>query len=173
MSSAVTTHPPESEGIGRVGSLAGVMLKDGLFKAGTGVHGAIFRASKGRLLGRVGGMPVVVLSTTGRKSGKPRSTMLASPVHDDDRIVLVASFGGDDRHPAWFLNLRDRPDVSVTMAGRDRPMRARIADDVEKAELWPRIVEAYSGYGAYQRKTEREIPVVILESSPEAPGPLR
>ncbi len=147
-------------------------LKDGLFKAGTGVHQAIFRASKGRLLGRAGGMPVVILSTIGRRSGKQRSTMLTSPVHDDDRIVLVASFGGDDRHPAWYLNLRDDPHVTVTMAGRDRPMLARIAGDDEKAELWPGVVEAYSGYDAYQRKTERKIPVVILEAPPEAPGPL-
>jgi len=148
-----------------------VTLKDELFKAGTGVHEAIFRSSKGRLLGRAGGMPVMVLSTTGRKSGKRRSTMLTSPVQDHDRIVLVASYGGDDRHPAWFLNLRDDPHVTVTMAGRDRPMCARIAGDDEKAELWPRVVEAYKGYGAYQRRTEREIPVVILEAPHEAPGP--
>jgi deazaflavin-dependent oxidoreductase (nitroreductase family) len=107
-------------------------------------------------------MPVVLLITTGRKSGKRRSTMLASPVHDDERVVLVASFGGDPRHPAWFLNVRDHPDVEVTMAGRHRRMRARVATEEEKAALWPAIVAAYANYGAYQRKTERDIPVVVL-----------
>lgn len=137
-------------------------LKDDLFRLGTGAHRAVFRLSRGRVLGRLGGMPVVLLITTGRKSGKRRSTMLASPVHDDERVVLVASFGGDPRHPAWFLNVRDHPDVEVTMAGRHRRMRARVATEEEKAALWPAIVAAYANYGAYQRKTERDIPVVVL-----------
>lgn len=109
-------------------------------------------------------MPVLVLTTTGRRSGRRRQTMLTTPVHDDHRIVLVASYGGDPRHPAWFLNLRDHPEVTVTMGGKHRPMKARVATAEEKAELWPQIVRAYSGYGGYQERTEREIPVVVLES---------
>jgi len=147
-------------------------LKDMAFKVVTGAHQAIFRVTKGRVLGRAGGMPVLILTTTGRRSGKTRSTMLTSPVHDDGRIVVVASYGGDDRHPAWFLNLRDDPGVVVTMAGRHRTMRARVAADDEKAELWPRVIEAYHGYATYQRNTERDIPVVILEpkdAPPELP----
>lgn len=140
--------------------------KDLTFKAFTGAHEAVFRASKGRFLGRAGGMPVVLLETTGRKSGQQRSTMLTAPVVDGERVVLVASFGGDARHPAWFLNLRDHPDVVVTMEGRTRPMRARVATAEEKAELWPRITSTYRGYAAYQRRTERDIPVVILEPRP-------
>jgi len=140
-----------------------VNLKDRLFKVGTGVHLAVFRATNGRWLGRAGGMPVLILSTTGRKSGKRRSTMLTTPVHDTTRIVLVASYGGDDRHPQWFLNLRDDPDVAVIMAGANRTMRARIAGPEEKAELWPQIVDAYAGYESYQDRTDRDIPVVILE----------
>jgi len=146
--------------------VATVNLKDRLFKVGTGAHRAIFRATKGRVGGRLSGMPVIILTTTGRKSGEKRPTMVASPIHDDDRVVLVASFGGDDRNPAWFLNLRDDPNVTVTTAGSDRPMRARVADADEKAELWPKIVEAYKGYAGYQEKTERDIPVVILEPRP-------
>jgi deazaflavin-dependent oxidoreductase (nitroreductase family) len=84
-------------------------------------------------------------------------------VQDGDRLVLVASYGGDDRHPAWFLNLRDNPEVELTMGGRTRPMRARVATADEKAELWPRVVDAYKGYGQYQRRTERDIPLVIVE----------
>lgn len=137
--------------------------KDLAFKVGTSLHEAIFRATNGRLLGRAGGMPVLILTTTGRRSGKARTTMLTAPVVDDDRVVLVASYGGDHRHPAWFLNLRERPAVEITMDGRTRPMRARIADPEEKDELWPRIVAGYGGYDSYQRRTDRDIPVVILE----------
>jgi deazaflavin-dependent oxidoreductase (nitroreductase family) len=138
-------------------------LKDALFKVGSGLHRGIVRATKGRLLGRAGGMPVIILTTTGRKSDERRSTMLTSPLHDGETMVVVASFGGDDRDPAWLLNLRDDPDVTVTTDGRERPMRARIADADEKADLWPRIIEAWPGYAGYQEKTERDIPVVVLE----------
>ena len=75
----------------------------------------------------------------------------------------MASYGGDDRHPTWFLNLRDNSQVEITMDGRTRRMRARVATPEEKAELWPRVVAAYSGYGQYQRRTDRDIPLVICE----------
>jgi deazaflavin-dependent oxidoreductase (nitroreductase family) len=137
--------------------------KDILAKYMTSAHQALFDVTKGRLGGRAGGMPVVKLTTTGRKSGKKRTTMLTAPLHDGDQVVLIASYGGDDRHPAWFLNLRDMPDVEITMDGSTRSMRARIATEEEKAEMWPRIVSTYKGYGGYQQKTDRDIPVVILE----------
>jgi len=137
--------------------------KDVIFRLVTGAHRWVFRASDGRLLGRAFGMPVVMLTTTGRRSGKPRTTMLTSPVHDGDRVVLVASYGGDDRHPAWFLNLRQTPDVEVTMLGRTRRLRARVATSEEEVDLWPRVTKAYRGYGAYRHRTERQIPLVILE----------
>jgi deazaflavin-dependent oxidoreductase (nitroreductase family) len=108
-------------------------------------------------------MPVVELTTIGRKSGARRSTMLTSPVQDGDTMVLVASYGGDDRHPAWFLNLRDNGDVEVTMDGTTRPMRAHVASDAERAALWPRVTAASRGYAEYQTRTEREIPLVVLE----------
>jgi deazaflavin-dependent oxidoreductase (nitroreductase family) len=108
-------------------------------------------------------MRVLSLTTTGRKSGKRRTTMLTSPVQDGESIVLVASYGGDDRHPTWFLNLRDNPQVEITMRGQTRPMRARVASAEEKEELWPRVVSAYRGYGQYQQRTDRDIPLVICE----------
>jgi deazaflavin-dependent oxidoreductase (nitroreductase family) len=126
-------------------------------------HRALVRGTGGRVGGTGFGMPVVILTTTGRKSGKQRETMLTSPVHDGNRVVLVASYGGDDRHPAWFLNLRDNPDVELEMRGKKRPMRARVATAGEKAELWPEVTTAYKGYAQYQTKTERDIPLVILE----------
>jgi len=129
----------------------------------TGFHEAVFRISNGRVGSRVFGMPVLALTTTGRKSGKKRTTMLTSSVQDGDAIVVVASYGGDDRNPQWFLNLRDNSDVEITMDGKTRPMRARVASPEEKAELWPRVVEAYRGYGQYQQRTDRDIPLVICE----------
>lgn len=138
-------------------------VKDFTFKAVTGLHKVVFRASKGRIGGSGFGMPVLELVTTGRKSGARRTTMLTTPIHDDDRVVLIASKGGDDRNPAWFLNLRDQPLVEVTMSGTTRPMTARIATDEEKSELWPEIVANYKGYGQYQKRTERDIPVVVCE----------
>ena len=153
---AATAQAPSS-GAGRV------KPKDALHKASTAIHRAFFDVSKGRIFGRAFGMPVAELVTTGRRSSKERSTMLAVPITDGDRLVLVASFGGDDRHPAWYLNLRANPEVRVTTAGSTRAMIARVATDEERAELWPRITAVFGGYARYQRRTERPIPVVILE----------
>jgi deazaflavin-dependent oxidoreductase (nitroreductase family) len=137
--------------------------KDMMMRVVTGFHQAVFQVSKGRLANRGYGMPVLQLTTTGRKSGKPRTTMLTSPVQDGDRVVIVASYGGDDRHPTWFLNLRDDPKVEVTMDGKTRSLRARVASPEEKAALWPRVVAAHRGYEQYQKRTDRDIPLVILE----------
>ena len=139
------------------------IAKDAIARLVTGIHRRIFTATDGRLGGRVAGMPVVKLETIGRKTGKRRETMLTSPVRNGDIIVLVASYGGDDRHPTWYLNLEANPDVTITMLGRKRRMSARVALPDERADLWPGVVEAYEGYGSYQTKTSREIPLVILE----------
>jgi deazaflavin-dependent oxidoreductase (nitroreductase family) len=137
--------------------------KDMMMRAVTGFHRGVFRASNGRLGNRGYGMPVLELTTTGRKSGRRRTTMLTSPVQDGTNVVVVASNGGDDRHPAWFLNLREDPNVEITMNGQTRAMRARIASPEERAELWPRVVAAHGGYAQYQERTDRDIPLVILE----------
>ena len=129
-------------------------------------HRAILTASGGRLLKAPMGMPTVELHTIGRKTGQRRSTLLTAPVHDDDRVVLVASKGGDDRHPLWYQNLVAEPDVEVTIAGTTTPMRARTATAEERADLWPQITAAYKGYAGYQKRTDREIPVVICEPRP-------
>lgn len=92
--------------------------------------------------------------------------MLAVPIIDDDRLVLVASFGGDDRHPAWYLNLTANPAVRVTIAGSTRDMISRTADEAERRKLWPRIISVFDGYARYQEQTSRLIPVVMLEPRP-------
>ncbi|HEY2444008.1 MAG TPA: nitroreductase family deazaflavin-dependent oxidoreductase, partial [Streptosporangiaceae bacterium] len=127
------------------------------------LHQTILHLTGGRVLSSAFGMPAVELHTVGRKSGQPRTTMLTAPVIDGDRVVLVASKGGDDRDPDWYRNLIAQPEIELTMAGQRRPMRARQATAEEKAELWPRIVAAYKGYGGYQNRTSRDIPVVICE----------
>ena len=128
------------------------------------LHRAVLKLSFGRFGWRAGGMPVLELTTTGRKSGQPRTVMLTSPAQDGETIVIVASRGGDDHHPAWFLNLRDHPNVDVAYAGKaKRPMRARVASPEERAALWPKVTAEYKGYAGYQTKTDREIPLVLLE----------
>ena len=130
-------------------------------------HRGLLAVSGGRIGSTLGSMPVVELHTIGRSSGRRRSVVLTAPVHGDDRWVLVASKGGDPRHPSWYLNLVAQPDVELTVRGRTLPMRAHTATAAERAELWPRIVGQYSGYAGYQRRTTREIPVVICEPRSE------
>ncbi|MDQ3643322.1 MAG: nitroreductase family deazaflavin-dependent oxidoreductase [Actinomycetota bacterium] len=135
-----------------------------LFRVVTALHRAVFQATRGRLLGRAGGMPVVILTTTGSRSGRRRPTMLTAPLVEGDRLVLVASYGGHSHNPHWFQNLLVHPDVGVTMGGtKERPMRARVADRDERAALWPRVVSAYPGYERYQQRTGRLIPLVVVE----------
>ena len=102
-------------------------LADISLKTMSQLHRAIVHLTGGQVLGLAFGMPVVELHTVGRKSGQPRSTMLTAPVTEGDRVVLVASKGGDDRDPDWYRNLIAHPDIELTMAGLRRPMRARRA----------------------------------------------
>lgn len=142
----------------------GMSPRTALFRVVTALHRAVFRISRGRVLGRVGGMPVVILATVGHRSGRKRRTILTAPLVEGDRVVLVASYGGYRHNPRWFQNLLVHPEVGLTMAGaRERRMRARVAGRDERAELWPRVVSAYPGYARYQERTDRRIPLVVLE----------
>ncbi|KDN18913.1 nitroreductase/quinone reductase family protein [Amycolatopsis rifamycinica] len=139
------------------------MPSDFVLKTMNAVHRGMIRLSGGRVGWQVA-MPVLELTTVGRKSGRPRPVLLTSPHQDGDTWVVVASRGGDDTHPAWFLNLRDNPDVEVSLKGGPKqPMRARVADADERARLWPKITAEFKTYAQYQAKTEREIPLVFLE----------
>jgi deazaflavin-dependent oxidoreductase (nitroreductase family) len=110
------------------------------------------------------GQTYVLLHTRGAKSGVERTVPLLG-TKSGDSILLVASKAGAPRHPAWFHNLRAHPDVAVTVDGQRRSMRARVADDDERARLWTLVCDHYSGYAAYQTRTHgRQIPVVVLES---------
>jgi deazaflavin-dependent oxidoreductase (nitroreductase family) len=109
------------------------------------------------------GMPVLELTTVGRKSGQTRTCLLTSPLQVGDTWVIVASRGGDDHHPAWFHNLKANPAVQVAINGKPkRAWRARVASSEERADLWPKITADHKNYAGYQSKTEREIPLVLL-----------
>ncbi|WP_410570246.1 nitroreductase/quinone reductase family protein [Amycolatopsis sp. cmx-4-61] len=139
------------------------MPSDFALKTMNAVHRGLIKLTGGRVGWQVA-MPVLELTTIGRKSGQPRSVLLTSPYQEGETLVVVASRGGDDTHPAWFLNLRDRPEVEVSLkGGPKRPMRARVADAEERARLWPKITADFKNYAQYQTKTEREIPLVFLE----------
>jgi deazaflavin-dependent oxidoreductase (nitroreductase family) len=140
------------------------MPSDFALKTMNAVHRVVLKVSFGKLGWSAANMPVLELTTKGRKSGQKRTVMLTSPYQEGDTIVIVASRGGDDTHPAWFLNLRDDPEVEVAYkGGPSKPMHATIADPAERARLWPLITEDHDNYAGYQKKTDREIPVVLLE----------
>jgi deazaflavin-dependent oxidoreductase (nitroreductase family) len=126
------------------------------------LHAAVFRLTGGRVGGRLGHMEQVLLTTTGRRTGRPRTVPLAAtPVGED--VVLIASDGGAPTHPAWFLNLTADPDVLVRRGDATVPMRARVATGDERRVLWARALQTYAGYDGYQRRAPREIPVVVCE----------
>lgn len=140
------------------------MPHDLVLKTMNTAHRLLVKVTGGRVGYDAMGMPVLELTTVGRKSGEPRSVLLTAPLEVDGHPVIVASRGGDDRHPAWFLNLRDRPDVQVSIKGGPRtPMRARVVGAEERARLWPQIAGKYRNYAGYQQRTSREIPLVVLE----------
>jgi deazaflavin-dependent oxidoreductase (nitroreductase family) len=151
-------------GFGAAASTVLVMPSDGMLKTMNTLHRGLLKISGGKLGWTAAKMPVLELTTVGRKSGEKRSVMLTSPHQDGESILIVASKGGEPTHPAWFLNLRDQPAVEVAWKGGPvRPMTARILDSDERAELWPKVTAKYSNYGGYQEKTDREIPLVMLE----------
>jgi deazaflavin-dependent oxidoreductase (nitroreductase family) len=127
-----------------------------------GVHVAMYRATGGRIGHRmVGAPPMLLLDHVGARSGIKRTTALAY-MKDDDSVVVVASKGGHPQHPAWYHNLRANPDTVVQIGPERRPVTAHVATPEERARLWPRVVGLYGGFGGYQERTDREIPLVIL-----------
>lgn len=125
------------------------------------LHSSIYRASEGRVWGKMFGGNVLLLNTTGRRSGQRRTTPLLY-LRDGEDFVVIASNGGAPKHPAWYFNLMANPDATVEISGDETRVRAEEASPEEKARLWPKVVEMYSGYEGYRRKTDREIPLVFL-----------
>ena len=130
-------------------------------KLGSGAHAGMYRVTRGKLFGRMGKSPILLLNTVGRKSGKKRTTPLLY-IMDGDDFVIIASKGGTPTHPAWYLNLISNPVVTVEVGDREVQVRAEEVSGAEKTRLWQRMVEMYPTYDDYQTKTEREIPLLLL-----------
>jgi F420H(2)-dependent quinone reductase len=120
----------------------------------------LYRVSGGRMMGKMGAAPMLLVTTTGRKSGRARTTPVLY-LADGGRFVIVASLAGAPRHPAWFLNLEANPKVELQVRSRRFSATARRASADEKAQLWPRLTGMYPAYEDYQKRTTRDIPVVI------------
>ncbi|HEY2072991.1 MAG TPA: nitroreductase family deazaflavin-dependent oxidoreductase [Gaiellaceae bacterium] len=137
-------------------------MNDVGFRILGGVHRRVYRLTGGRLGGRIAAMPVLLLTTVGRTTGKSRTQPLAY-TRVDDAYAVIASKGGAARHPLWYLNLRANPLAEVTVGRETHAVRARDAEGEERERLWRRLADVYSGYDRYARKTNRRIPVVVLE----------
>lgn len=131
------------------------------------VHKALYGLSGTRVFNNVGQMPTLLLTATGRKSGKPRTVPLLY-VETDDGYAIVASFAGAPDHPAWYRNLQKNPQASVQIADRVIPVMASTASTDEKHILWPQFTDMYPDYDNYQRDTDRDIPVVLLNGISES-----
>ncbi len=147
---------PASPAVPPPGSLA---LK--LVNLATRANVALYQRTGGRLGGKLKGAPILLLQHVGRKSGHHRTTPVLY-LRDGGDLVIVASRGGSDAMPAWWLNLQDSPQTSVQIGSERLQVRARQASPEERARLWQAVVEMYPDYDAYRRRTRREIPVVIL-----------
>ena len=133
-----------------------------------GAHTMVYRATHGLVGHRFpGAPPMLLLDHVGARSGRSRTSPLVY-VEDGEDIVLVASKGGHPKNPAWFHNLRAHPDVRIQIGSQHREVRARIATDAERPRLWKKAVATYGGYRGYQERTDRQIPLVVLE--PRAPA---
>ena len=131
----------------------------------TVVHRALYRLTGGRIGAHAGRANMLLLTTLGRRSGKQRVTPLLY-VDDGERFVVVASNAGDDRHPAWLLNLRKHPEAEIQVGTRQLRVQAREASDAECERLWPKLLGSYKYFRDYRTRTQRHIPVVVLEPAP-------
>ena len=127
-----------------------------------GMHKRFYRLTGGKVGGRIGKLPVLLLTTIGRKSGKPRTQPLAY-TRAGDGYAVIASKGGAAQHPLWYLNLRANPLAEVTIGRETRKVSARDAEGEEREQLWRALADLYPGYDRYAQKTSRRIPVVVLE----------
>ncbi len=128
-----------------------------------GGHAVVYRATHGLIGHRFPGFPpMLLLDHVGARSGVRRTSPLVY-ARDGEDLILVASKGGYPKNPAWFHNLKANPDTSIQIGSSRRQVHARVADPEERKRLWPVVVAVYGGYEDYRRRTEREIPLVILE----------
>ena len=130
-------------------------------KLASRLHLGVYRLTGGRILGRVANMPVLLLTTTGRRSGRVTTTPLTY-LEVDEGLVVVGSNGGEDAPPSWWLNLLATPEATITRGRQEERVVARPATAAEHERLWPVVTTVNPGYAAYARRTSRPIPLVVL-----------
>jgi deazaflavin-dependent oxidoreductase (nitroreductase family) len=145
-------------------------MRDSSVEIWSAVHRFLYRLTGGTLGRRLVNNDILLLTTVGRKTGRLHTVPLLF-LEDGESLVVIASYGGRDRHPDWYLNLVERPSVHAQIRGTRRSYQAHTATPMERAGWWPRVIDAYGGYAEYQTRTTREIPVVILEPAFESPPP--
>jgi len=122
----------------------------------------VYRLTRGRLMGKIGRAPVLLLTSIGRRSGQPRTAPVLF-LADGEHVVVIGSNAGNAREPAWSHNLKANPDAEIEIRGERRAVRARLSGGDERAELWHRMNEQYTGFADYDERTSREIAVFVLE----------
>ena len=137
-------------------------MRDGSVRFWSAFHSGLYRLTGGMVGRRLVDNDMLLLTTTGHVTGEPHTVPLLYLINGHG-LVVIASYGGRPRHPTWYRNLIANPEVVVQTGSDRKPMTARTADEDERREWWPRVVEAYSDYAVYQSRTDRVIPLVFLE----------
>lgn len=140
---------------------------DFTFKLANWANRTAIRCSGGRIGWIHKGTPIIEVTMTGRRSGEPRTTLLSAVAERDGAFVVIGSRGGDAKHPAWFLNMRDNPAVTVRNRDGTRQMTARLTEGDERAELWAQATVKDDHYLRFQARTDRQFPIVMLEPAPD------
>jgi deazaflavin-dependent oxidoreductase (nitroreductase family) len=134
----------------------------GLLRAAGKLNVPVYRITRGRVMGKIGRAPVLLLTSIGRRSGQPRTAPVLF-LADGERVVVIGSNAGNSKAPAWSHNLRANPDAEVQIKGERRLVRARVAEGEERAELWRKMNEQYAGFEDYDERTSRDIAVFVLD----------
>jgi F420H(2)-dependent quinone reductase len=142
-----------------------ITLPAGALRALGRLNTPIYRLTRGRLMNKVGRAPVMLLTSTGRRSGQPRTAPVLYGT-DGQRLIVVSSNGGNHNQPGWAYNLKDNPNAEVEIRGRRQSMRARVAEGEERERMWRLMNEQYAGFDDYDANVTREIAVFVLEPQP-------
>jgi deazaflavin-dependent oxidoreductase (nitroreductase family) len=143
-------------------------MRDQSVKRWSAVHRSLYRLTGGRVGRRLVNNDMLLLTTRGRKTGEPHTVPLLY-LEEEGTLAVIASYGGRDHHPEWYLNLVDDPSVTAQTGDCTLRLTARTASVAERATWWPRAVSAYRDYAEYQSRTGREIPIVLLEPDGRSP----
>ncbi len=146
----------------RANARLSMSMPAGLLRAAGKLNVPIYRVTRGRLMGKVGRAPVLLLTSTGRRTGQPRTAPVLY-LADGERVVVIGSNAGNAHAPAWSHNLKANPDAEIEIRAERRPVRARVTEGDERTELWRKMNAQYGGFEDYDHRTSREIAVFVLD----------